>query len=177
VKSGADPAEREREEETMKHTTSVAPVATVLALVLGLSALSMPVSAAPKRVVTYHLFTAQKDEKGFAGPDLKDRTDSIHDFLDPSYLAFSAEKDIVLKPVPDIEKADVVIEVLGREQDPKEGDTRTVHLRVTVGSYIQTVDGRDDDGSWGRAARNGAKLIRRWIYNNYDQVVAGRAKK
>ena len=161
----------------MRHITLVARAATLLALVAGQSALSMPVSAAPKREVAYYIFTAQKDEKGFAAPDLKDRTDSINDFLAPSYLAFSAEKDIVLRRVLDIEKADVVIEVLGREQDPKESDLRTVHLRVTVGSYVQTVDGRDEDGSWGSAARNGAKLIRRWIYNNYEQVVKGRAKK
>jgi hypothetical protein len=177
VRSGADPAEHQREEEAMKQTTWVARVATALALVMGLSALSMPVGAAPKREVNYYIFTVQKDEKGFVAPDLKDRTDSMNDFVAPNYAAFSAEKDIVLRRVLEIEKADVVIEVLGREQDPKDSESRTVHLRVTVGSYIQMFDGHDDDGSWGSAARNGARLIRRWIYNNYDQVVAGRTKK
>jgi hypothetical protein len=161
----------------MKHITWFARLATALVLLAPPSALSMPTGAAPKRVVNYYIFTAQKDEKGFAALDLKDRTDSMNDFLAPSYLAFAAEKDIVLRRVTEAEKADVVIEVMGRAQDPKDSELRVVHLRVTVGSYVQMIDGRDDDGSWGTAARNGAKLIRRWIYSNYDQVVAGRTKK
>lgn len=157
----------------MKHTTWAARVATALALVVGLSALSLPVSAAQQRRVNYYIFTVQKDEKGFAAPDLKDRTDSLNDFVN----SFIREKDILLVRTVRREKADVIIEVLGREMDAKDSDLRTVHLRVSVGSYVQMVDGLDDDSDWSDAAGNAAKQIRRWIYANYDQVVKGRTSK
>jgi site-specific recombinase len=142
-------------------------------LVAGLCALSILVGAAPKRQVNYYIFTVEKDEKGFAAPDLKDRTDSLNDFLN----SFIQEKDILFVRTLQREKADVIIEVLGREMDPNDSDLRTVHLRLTVGAYVQLVDGRDDGGDWSDAAGNAAKQTRRWIYANYDQVVKGRTGK
>jgi hypothetical protein len=141
-------------------------------LVLAVAAVTVGVSAAPNREVTFFLFTAEKDAKGFTAPDYQDRQDSIKDML-PGLVK---EKDIQFRRVARAEDADVIIEVLGRERDPKDDDLRTVHVRLTAGTYEQKVEGQDDDG-WREAAGSATKQIRRWVYANYDQILQQRVKK
>lgn len=125
-----------------------------------------------KQPVKLYIFTQKTGETGLVGPDYQDRFDSAVDVRAGLYSGH----EIKFTPVPKAEDAQVLVEILGRESDPKNREIRTVRVKVTAGSHVRAFEGHDDDGSWSAAANDVAAQIRRWVAANYValQTAAGR---
>jgi len=137
-------------------------------LVAGILSVSAPPSEPPQEPVRVYAFTVQADANGLVAPDLKERMDSLVDLKSQLFLG----RNPVLRVTPKPEDAQVVVEVLSRTADPKDRDIRTVRVKVSSGPHSQVFEGRDDDGSWTRAAGDAAKQIRKWIALNYALFTA-----
>src|SRR4051812_35685812 len=110
-------------------------------LLIAALALAAPQSTeAPIRV---HVFASGVDEAGLLSLEAKGKIDSAND-LRP--LLVGRKGKVNLGQVSSKSEADALVEVLGREQDAKDDDNRVVHIRVTVGEYSFSIDGKDDDG-------------------------------
>jgi hypothetical protein len=137
-------------------------------LLLGVL-LALPHVAAAERVKVAVVTRTDPDARGFTSPDQRDRLDSVKDLIE--FLREEVRRTIeVVKPT-ERTHADVVIEVLSREDDLA-NDIRTVHLRLTAGDYSFNLDGAED--RWKGAAKKAAESVRAWIRDNRARLLATR---
>ena len=139
---------------------------------IGLTALLA--GAAPPaqtaRTVRAFVYAELASSQGFVSPAEQGKIDSVND-LQRALIGRKGTLNLVTAAGRDT--ADVVIQVLGREQAPDDDDKRTVHTKLIVKDYSLAIDGKDDDGSWKDAAKNAAKQILDWINLNYQKLVSG----
>jgi hypothetical protein len=131
--------------------------------------LALATAQAPTRPIHLFIFADRFDSEGFVRPEAKGALDSVSD-LQP--LLVGRKGPLNLLQVSSKADADVTVEVTGREQDAKDSDKRVVHLRVSVGGDVFTIDGKDDDGGWRDAAKDAAKQLVRWLDANQSRIGA-----
>ena len=134
---------------------------------LLIATLTLAGQNATDRPIRVYVFANGADDSGFVALDAKNKIDSAND-LRP--LLIGRKGKLNLAQVSSKSQADVLVEVTGREQDPKNDDDRVVHVRVTVSEYSFTIDGKDDDGSWRDAAKSAAKQLVKWLELNRSRI-------
>jgi hypothetical protein len=113
------------------------------------------------------VFADVTDIGGFVKVESKGLLDSVSD-LKP--LLAGRKGRLNLGQAATKADADVLVEVIGREQDAKDSDNRVVHLRISVDEHVFTIDGKDDDGSWRSAAKDAAKQLVKWLELNEARI-------
>ncbi len=104
------------------------------------------------------------------GPDLRGRSVSAKDVC----VGVAGEaKGVLIRASTAInpEDADVVIEIAQREQSPTDKDQIAVHVVVKAGLLTRGFEGIDNDGDWDTAGKRAGERAKRWIRDNYDQIV------
>lgn len=165
----------------MKPVNSVAAIALLLSLIHLLPDLMVAQKKEQQAPIRVFVF-AGNNSKGFTDPGQKDRNDSAED------LKKELRKKLVVTDNRD--NAEVIVEVVARGYelpqtvtktakvfgDPT-GKTRvpTVSVTLTVGDYSATLVGQKEQ-NWRSAADDAAKKIEAWVQDNYDKLLARRAK-
>jgi hypothetical protein len=132
-----------------------------------LTAAAMPQSVDKETTVRAFVFTAT-GASGEHTPEEQGRLDAVHDVRD----ALAKKKGITL--VNDRADANLMIEVLGREQreepggGPFGGKTVTRMGDTIIRLHLKSGDEESDlkgigQGTWGRAAKDAADRIVKWI--------------
>jgi hypothetical protein len=152
------------------------PMRIVIALLVAFAALRQaPDSATTVRAYVYTATSAASDHVEQQG-----RVDAVRDVRE----ALAKKKGITL--VDDREQATLLIEVLGREQRDdgagafggksitRMGDT-IIRLRVKAGDDESDLKGMGQ-GTWGRAAKDAADRILKWIARREPKRLTARAR-
>ena len=149
---------------------------TAVVLALGILVAAPALAGVPP--IRVYVFTAKPQPGAFAPADFQDRADSVKDIRRsvPTDFDFFAPATLT----DDRDKADVVVEVLGRE---READARmfTVHILVSAGTFTEKINGRHaskaSDTGWGAAADDATYQLLRWVKQNEKQLLAARPPK
>lgn len=123
-------------------------------------------SESPIRV---YVFTTPPARPAFPTPDDRDRRDSVKDMI------WEINRWFEFDVVNDRGEAEIMVEILGREIDPRNADRMVVHCRVTSGGDVMIVDGLEE--RWLAAAQDAAGQIRRWAKSHKAEIVARRPLK
>jgi hypothetical protein len=138
-------------------------------MLIPLLVVAIAMGQATPHSIRLFIFADVADPSGFIKVESKGVLDSVND-LKP--LLVGRKGRVNLGQVTSKAEADVLVQVTGREQDEKDRDNRVVHVRVTVGDYVFTIDGKDDDGSWRDAAKDAAKQLTKWLELNQSRINA-----
>jgi hypothetical protein len=137
-------------------------IAVVLAAFLAVPAPQANPKPAPK-VLTPCVWVAEKDDSGLVPADYADRILSRNDVTGELVQFKGIRFSLVRTP----EAAQLSIEILNRESDPKDHRLKSVQVRAKAAGHSQVFVGRDDDDHWGAAAVDAAKQVRAWAIANY----------
>jgi hypothetical protein len=136
-------------------------------LILGVLAIGPSVQVDKAEPVRVYVFTATQTAGGQRSDDEKGRLDSVRELRE----ALERKKGLTI--VSDRSDATVVVEVLGREEREgamggfggktvtRMGDT-IIRVRITSGPEESDLKGIGQ-GTWGRAAKDAADRIVKWI--------------
>ena len=164
-------------------------VAAVMFVLASASVTAANQQASPD-FIRVHVFTASADSSTSSDRQIKEREDSADDLREA--LQATAGRLEMIQLVEDQDRADVVIEVLSREEqmmsraptagnlgsrrmEPVAPRERRVFVRLTVPAVDHTDDIEGlDRGGWRRVAENVAVQIDAWIRTNLDAIRATR---
>lgn len=128
----------------------------------------MDASASRKEVLVY-VWTQERDpQTGFVTQNYKDRDSSAIDVVNHITAKASGSRF-----VNELERADVAIDITGRQRGAQDSDWHIIHLRLVAGEHVTTIDAQDED-DWIGVAKTACRQIREWAAANCDQLVGQR---